>query len=311
MKPKTAVKLSLVLAGVGVLLASSSLYLSDKIPAFFPNSLNARVNTTASKITVKILGENFLGSGFIIQQRSSLYTVITNQHVLRAGQAPYSIQTPDGKIYPARRAKLASKYDLALLQFTSDVQYNIASFGSSSSLTVGEPAFAAGYAVASSKKLSQTEVENYKNAPLPGFTLRSGRIQIILERALEEGYRIGYTNDVEKGMSGGPLFDLHGTVIGVNGKHAYPLWEAPDYYEDGSQPCPPLQELITNSSLAIPIEAGISLIPKPKSKPDISAAKDSAWTSITLDSDLVSNPVKLVAQMQARAKAIENCQIPE
>ncbi|QEI44135.1 hypothetical protein BMF77_04766 [Dolichospermum sp. UHCC 0315A] len=33
---------------------------------------------------------------------------------------------------------------------------------------------------------------------------------IVLEKALERGYQIGYTNKLEKGMSGGPLLNENG-----------------------------------------------------------------------------------------------------
>jgi serine protease Do len=55
------------------------------------------------------------------------------------------------------------------------------------------------------------------------------------------------------------LFNTQGEVIGINGKHAYPLWESPEIYQDGSEPCPALQDLITRLSLAIPIEKMIDL----------------------------------------------------
>jgi len=101
-----------------------------------------------------------------------------------------------------------------------------------------------------------------------------GRVSVILDQALEEGYQIGYTNEVQKGMSGGALLTIQGFLVGVNGKHAYPLWEAPDFYEDQSQPCPPLQELIIRSSLAIPLEKIID------STPEVSWQSLSATTSV-------------------------------
>jgi len=63
----------------------------------------------ARLITVKILSsprenrDRSLGSGVLFYQDklTSTYGVITNNHVLQAGEDPYSIQTRDGKIYRA------------------------------------------------------------------------------------------------------------------------------------------------------------------------------------------------------------------
>ena len=131
-----------------------------------------------------------------------------------------------------------------------------------------------------------------------------------MDKALEEGYQIGYTNDVKKGMSGGPLFNTRGEVIGVNGKHAFPLWEAPDFYQDGSQPCEPLQELITRSSLAIPIEKVISLTPQFRSREGSEsdlAVSNEDLAAIKVDSEGLKDPNEVISIMQAEAEANQNC----
>ena len=122
----------------------------------------------------------------------------------------------------------------------------------------GELVFAAGFPANSIDEERVT-----KNTPSlqtrSDFNFTQGKVAVILDKPLQQGYQIGYTNNVLKGMSGGPLLDRQGKVVGVNGRHAYPLWEAPDFYEDNSQLCPPLQELVTRSSLAIPIEKALAL----------------------------------------------------
>lgn len=62
-------------------------------------------------------------------------------------------------------------------------------------------------------------------------------------------------------MSGGPLLNRRGEVVGVNGKHAYPLWDVPSVFQDGSKACPPLHETITRLSFAVPIETVVQLAP--------------------------------------------------
>jgi|GEM_PF-4206793 len=41
-----------------------------------------------------------------------------------------------------------------------------------------------------------------------------------------------------------------GELVGINGRHAYPLWEAPDYYEDGREIDPNLQQIVNTTSWA-------------------------------------------------------------
>jgi hypothetical protein len=71
---------------------------------------------------------------------------------------------------------------------------------------------------------------------------------------LEGGYQIGYTNGVVKGMSGGPLLNHDGELVGINGIHGEPLWEVVYLYEDGSEPDAGLQGLIAANSWAVPME---------------------------------------------------------
>lgn len=301
------------LAGVGAFLAGDgdvSRLKDGTLASVSPHTLATEVNQVANEIAVKILGTDFLGSGFILQQEGQKYIVITNQHVLRAGEAPYRIQTPDGKTHPAKVLTNlnSTAYDLAILEFEAEEDrfpYKTATIGNSLALQVGEPIFAAGFAAEEIR--ASSIMGDRPRQMLTGFALKKGRITIILDRALEEGYQIAYTNDVKKGMSGGPLLNSKGEVVGVNGKHAYPLWEAPDFYQDGSQPCPPLQELITRSSLAIPIEKGIGLTPNLKSlKPatDLEATFEVNLSSAALDSDTS----ELIEQMKQEAAVMDNCQ---
>jgi serine protease Do len=298
-------KLIICLIGTGVFLSGDVSKLKIKtLAAKSPQSLSTKISNIAADISVKVFNKDFLGSGFMIMQQNNQYIVVTNQHVLRAGDPPFKIQTADGQTYSAEviTGLITSKdtFDLALLRFRSNNTYPIAKIGNSLNLKVGEPIFAAGFPhnQVDTANINPTIVkQSQTKKKLSEFALKTGRVAIILNQALEEGYQIGYTNNVQKGMSGGPLLNSQGEVVGINGKHAYPLWESPEFYQDGSEPCPALQDLIIRSSLAIPIEKTIELTPKLESLRPISNPK------ITSQSNLLSENPNLVIKMQAEAEA--------
>jgi tetratricopeptide (TPR) repeat protein/S1-C subfamily serine protease len=208
----------------------------------------------AKSITVKILATNSRGSGIIIKKEGQIYTVITNRHVIEAG-APYRIETPDRAIHNASLltdVNVALKdNDLALLQFSATGNYPIASLGDTSTLKEGEEVFAAGYPF-------ETEEEKTEE-----FVFNPGRITYILPQALKGGYQIGYTNEIEKGMSGGPIFNREGKIIGLNGTHR-PVWgdNRIYVYQDGSEPSDDLRDRMRRSNWGIPMETLVKLIPK-------------------------------------------------
>ena len=305
-------KLIICFIGTGVFLSGDvSQFKTKTFASISPQGLSQEINNIAADISVKVLSEDFLGSGFIVKQQAQSYLVITNQHVLRAGEAPFTIQTPDGQTH---RAEIVfdpfvnqDEYDLAILQFQTDITYPTAKIGKSLYLEVGEPIFAAGFPssqVDSGSDLSSSVIfEQLESSSASGLAVKKGRVAIILNQALEDGYQIGYTNDVQKGMSGGPLFNSRGEVVGVNGKHAYPLWESPELYQDGSQPCPALQELITRTSLAIPIEKSIELTPL------LESLRSPSNVEVFRKSNLISENPELITKMQAEAEAItQSCE---
>ena len=295
-----AAKMIFCFVCTGMFLSGDGDRLEVTMASISPQKQIARVDRVASAISVRILDRDFLGSGFIVQHSDGDYIVITNQHVLRAGEAPYKIKTVDAKTYAAEvitdMDNADYQYDLAILKFTADTPYTTATIGSSSNLDVGDRVFATGFPYQESGSSRTPDLFSESQAASRALALKQGRIAIVLDRALEEGYQIGYTNDVKKGMSGGALLNDRGEVIGVNGKHAYPLWESPEIYQDGSEPCPALQELITRSSLAIPIEKSIEIATQLKSlKPDPD--------KLEYSDDLPAKDSAIVAKMQAIAES--------
>ncbi len=195
------------------------------------------------QITVKILAQDFLGSGIILRKQGSVYQVITNNHVIDAGNPPYKIQTPDGKIHHATvkldQADFAGD-DLAVLEFTSTVDYAIAQL--TETIKPQDRVFASGFPFSPNQSADSAK-----------FILKTGQIVEVLAKPLEGGYQVGYTNDIEKGMSGGPVINEKGQVVAVNGMHAEPLWGDPYIYKDGSSPTRAEAEQMSHYSWGIPI----------------------------------------------------------
>lgn len=224
---------------------------SKMVPESFPQSLSvAQLRELARAIAVKVRAGDNWGSGILVQRQGPVYTVLTNQHVLNAGE-PFRIETSDGEVYPARvvsNIRLGDN-DLALLEFRSaDRDYRVAAWENALTLSTGEPVFAAGYP--------------FTEDALPRFAMTAGQVSIVLKSALVGGYQVGYTNDIQKGMSGGPLLNRRGKVVGINGMHAYPVWGNPYVFKDGSEPPAWLRSRMVRSSWGIPAETFLELAPQ-------------------------------------------------
>ncbi|PSB02479.1 S1 family peptidase [Merismopedia glauca] len=250
-------RLTQKLAIAGVLVAGISC-LAVALPASAPNAIISPPNSQlknslqkiARQITVEIKDSEFLGTGFLIKKQGDLYTVVTNAHVVRAATPPYRIKTVDGQIHTAKLVvnQRFAQLDLALLQFRSPKNsYLVANLGKSPQGQ--QEVYAAGFVLGS----DDLDAEN------TDFKFTNGKVSLVLNKALEGGYQVGYTNQIEKGMSGGPLFNPQAEVVGVNGKHAYPLWDIPNRYEDGTETCQRLNQTINGFSWAIPIETLVEL----------------------------------------------------
>ncbi|MEG4114000.1 MULTISPECIES: hypothetical protein [unclassified Microcoleus] len=60
-------------------------------------------------------------------------------------------------------------------------------------------------------------------------------VSVLLPKSLAQGYSLGYTNEVKIGMSGSPIFNAKGFLVGINGRGKY---RDPNFgvyaFEDGS-----------------------------------------------------------------------------
>ncbi|MFN5989522.1 MAG: tetratricopeptide repeat protein [Dolichospermum sp.] len=209
---------------------------------------SAQLQALAKSITVKILTKNGSASGTLIAKNGNNYTILTNDHVINPGES-YRIQAPDGKIYPATVIKekppSIKNQDAALFQFQSTVEYTIATLGTSAPIAVNQKIVAAGF-VSDSAKLVFTE----------------GQISLLPDKSFQRGYRIGYNNKIQPGMSGGPILNYQGEVIGINAVHAYPISDKIYTYIDNSKPSAAERQQMRQYSWGLPIYAVAKIIPE-------------------------------------------------
>ncbi|MDB9545935.1 tetratricopeptide repeat-containing serine protease family protein [Dolichospermum circinale] len=211
-----------------------------------------KLQTLAKQITVRVIGDNNSGSGTILAKKGNSYLVVTNSHVL-LGVNKVQIKTPDNQIYSAQILPNTNfgKLDLAVLQFTSNQNYCLPKEIASFDINTDTPVIAAGYSSSKGEML-----------------FRTGTVkQIISQPSLKAGYEIGYTSDIEQGMSGGPIISNLGYLLGINGISSYPLSNTAYIYTNGKRPTNPEIQEFRKLSWGIPIKTVLAQV-----KPEILTA---------------------------------------
>jgi hypothetical protein len=186
-----------------------------------------KICKSAQKITVKVWRDRLWGSGIIMQRQGNVYTVVTNGHVLRDKdnlERSYSIQTADGKRHLARQiqrydSEQADGTDIAILEFSANEQYIAEGMIRLAAVDETQNVVAAGFPIPVDSAVDR------------GFVCTEpAKLRLVLKQEMMEGYQIGYAIGVENGMSGGPLLDELGRVVGVNGKSIPAIFVNPDLY---------------------------------------------------------------------------------
>nr|WP_255699506.1 serine protease [Tychonema sp. BBK16] len=219
------------------------------------DSQTANIERLARLMTVRILTPNASGSGAIVRRQGQVYTVLTSWHVVAFTQQQ-TIIAPDGQRYRLLKAPLQlGNADLAIAQFRSFSTYQVTRI-STDLLTVGEPVFAAGFPMYRGGSSTTTFEQGIR-----AFRFTQGVVSVLPPKSLAQGYRLGYTNDIAVGMSGGPIFNSQGLLIGINGRVKN---RDPDFgvyaFEDGTEPSGRMLEQMVNSSWGIPISTYLRFI---------------------------------------------------
>ena len=167
--------------------------------------------------TVRIMSTGAApGSGVLVRNNKGLYSVLTAGHVIgqlnEGGENEIQIATPDGqthKIIPNKsnlKDLRSGGVDLGMLQFESKNNYSVARSGTS--------------------QTDKVFVGGFPNIPMPDYMtnmtmrLQEGQLNspsLIHKDARKKGYDIGYDAPTIGGMSGGPLLNAYGELIGIHG----------------------------------------------------------------------------------------------
>lgn len=179
---------------------------SAPVLATQPNSA-PNVYNIANKTTVLIDGQNS-GSGVIISRKQNSYYLLTAKHVV-ATPDEYIIITPSGKEYLLDYSKIKhfANADLAIIPFTSEEDLSIAKLGKSESLNKGESVYVSGWPAVDAAITK------------PSHLVTTGNIAGIRPDNAD-GYELLYSNSTGPGMSGGPVFNRQGQVVGIHGRAA-------------------------------------------------------------------------------------------
>ncbi|MGK7896012.1 MAG: tetratricopeptide repeat-containing serine protease family protein [Xenococcus sp. (in: cyanobacteria)] len=231
-----------------------------------------KIYNIAKSITVAVFVDQNRTSGILISKEGQEYTVLTNAHVITPGKL-YPIQTPDGKIYAATLINQVDSLqgeDLALLQFSAVVDYSVAAQGRKQDLALKQKVYAAGFP-------SESDT----------FNFTTGEISLLSEKPLKGGYEIGVSNKIEQGMSGGPLLNQKGKLIGVNGLGNFAVLNDAYTFEDGTSPSDEQLQTMRQASWAVPIETLVAIQPSRKSQ----ETKTNILTGLAAEIDAIAEKI--------------------
>ncbi len=165
------------------------------------------IRNVARGITVRIVNPQTSsnGSGVLFSRQGNVYSVLTNQHVLR-DQGIYEIFTADGQKHVITSQEEIPGLDLMVVQFQSSNNYKTAELGDSEEIAPLQLVYVAGYPAI------QADLD------IVDGKIRSIRQDVLKNPQEKLGYALVYTNQTLPGSSGGAVLNEQGYLVGINGE---------------------------------------------------------------------------------------------
>lgn len=230
--------------------------------------LAREVGAIAKRTVVRIeSSDGGFGSGVLIGRsekgNKNIYTVLTAAHVVRTADTNYRIVTPvplnnseekkrvTVNVEGQSNIKILPDVDLAIVSFESNHTFAIGTIGNSELVDEGSPVYVAGF-------------------PKPGKAIKRIALQFtggMISSRLDDsdsttkernnGYDLAYTNVTRVGMSGGPVLDAAGRIVGIHGQGDRNNQSPSEESTSGLQ-----ANERTGFNLGIPIQTFLKLQPK-------------------------------------------------
>jgi tetratricopeptide (TPR) repeat protein len=200
------------------------------------------VGKIAEEITVLIQTPGSPGSGIILSKQGNIYSVLTARHVIDSinpGEEA-DLTTYDGQVYAINTNKIKKfpNVDLAIVEFEANKNYRVAKLGNSQETRAGKTVYVAGFPLPTAAITTSI------------FNFTEGKVTANANRPLADGYAIVYSNTTLPGMSGGPVLNENGELIGIHGRTDAESSQGTDN---------PEINIKTGYSLAVPINTYLSL----------------------------------------------------
>lgn len=170
------------------------------------------ISEQAERFTVFIQKANGgTGSGVLIGHDKNKHLVLTATHVINDVQPDEEVYiiTFDKQYFPLKLDEIQclSEVDLALVSFVSNSYYPTASFAARMPPPKTEELYVTGFSIGFTES---------SQVPEPLFMFKQGNLTASTTQPVQDGLGLLYTNKTQPGMSGGPVLNQQGELIGIH-----------------------------------------------------------------------------------------------